>query len=326
MDKRRLQRTGGSSLTVTIPKKWVTQHELTEKDQVLMYAQTSGALLIKTAPRSTRAQKPAVLSLANLTPAMITREATALYIAGVEEIEFRHPTITKEQRAHIRRSTYLFMGFEIVDESADRVTIRNILDVTKLTIPDTIDKMVATAQSMMKDAVTAVMNNAAEASSDMADRDREIDKLYLVIKRQFHSALSDQMSEEELHLDRSDLNYYSTIAAQLERIADHAVKVARLVRIESRAMVRPTAALYTELLDQLLATMTEIGNIIHAPNRTAAHHMLNKSTVLEKNIAALARTSNPPLAARVILNDSFDRMLGYLINIAESIIDRSVRQ
>ena len=314
MDKRRLQRTGGSSLTVTVPKKWVTQHELTEKDQVLMYAQTSGALLIKTAPRSTRAQKPAVLSLANLTPAMITREATALYIAGVEEIEFRHPTITKEQRAHIRRSTYLFMGFEIVDESADRVTIRNILDVTKLTIPDTIDKMVATAQSMMKDAVTAVINNAAEASSDMADRDREIDKLYLVIKRQFHSALSDQMSEEELHLDRSDLNYYSTIAAQLERIA------------ESRAMVRTTAVLYTELLDQLLATMTEIGNIIHAPNRTAAHHMLNKSTVLEKNIAALARTSNPPLAARVILNDSFDRMLGYLINIAESIIDRSVRQ
>lgn len=320
MDKRRLQQTGGSSLTVTLPKKWIEQHHLRDKDQVTLFRQASGSLLVKTilAPARTR---PATLLLNDLTLDMITRETIALYIAGVAEIEMRASAITREQRAHIRRIAQLLMGFEIVDEAAAKIILRNILDSNKLTIPDAIDKLFLATRSMLEDAVGAALTRRRTLSRDIADRDIEVDKLYLMIKRQFYAALDDYLSEEELQITRTDLNYYRTVARDLERIADHSVKISASTAGQD-SMPAKTRRAYQQSLAELLAVMDKARASIHQPDRLVAHEMLNRTA----NLAITKWPKDTSAASRIILNDSLDRVRGYLMNTAEAIIDQAIRQ
>lgn len=324
MEQRRLQKTGGSSLTVTLPKQWVGQHKLHEKDVVTISNQISGALLIKTV--SAQAVTPTKLDIHDMTLYMITREAVALYIAGVDEVQFVNTPITQQQRSHIRRVLHMVMGFEIVDETANALLIRNILDVAKLTIPNTIDNLFTVARSMLSDSVHAVIDNQAGMARDIADRDLEVDKMYLMIKRQFHSVLDDRISEEDINLNRSDLNYYRTIALQFERIADHAVKIAQTIPSRAAAIPEISKDTYSNLVTQILVIMDAIKGILHEPNLRVAHNILDKNNELESVIENLRFEPKADATSRVILDDSLDRVRGYLMNTAEAVVDRAVRR
>ena len=204
MDKRKLQRTGGASLTITLPKSWIESCNLTHQQEVNMFTQASGTLLLKPAP--TEKENQTTLNITSLTEDMITREATALYIAGVNEIRFESTTITPAKRSQIRTIIQRLIGSEIIDESSEKVLVRNILDIAKLPIGDIIDKMFLVATSMLEDAIDGVLTSNQQKTHDIADRDLEIDKLYLIITRQFNAILNDTISEEELQLSRIDLS------------------------------------------------------------------------------------------------------------------------
>src|SRR3989344_3085203 len=321
MEKRRLQRTGGASLTVTLPKEWVKKQSLSGSQQVAMYAQSSGTLLIKPMPIS-GTPSPAILNFKNLTPEMGMREAVALFIAGVNEIEFRSANLTQTQRSHIRSIADRLIGFEIIDESSDKVVIRNILDIAKLPIPDMVDKMFLLARSMLEDAINAAIEGNADTAQDIIGRDREIDKLHLVITRQFHSVLADRILEEELGLDRSAISYYRTAALQLERIADHAVKIAKTI-VPSKSVNASTTKALSPALTELFNIFSDVKTMSRTANQGLAHKVLNQGNDLEDRLVRLRQQSRQNTALFVILLDSLDRTRGYLMNIAEATIDHA---
>lgn len=325
MENRTLQKTGGSSLTVTLPKEWVNRHMLHEKDKVAITNQVSGALLIKIVPKQSSIESPK-LDIQDKTLYMITRETLALYVSGVDEIKFTANPITQQQRSHIRRIVHVLMGFEIVDESANSLLIRNILDVSKLTISNTIDNMFMVTHSMLSDAVNAAIDNTNTAAQDIVDRDLEIDKMHLMIKRQFQACLNDKISEEEINMDRADLGHYHTIALQLERIADHAAKIAETVPARTSAIPEVSKEVYSNLLNKLLVILESTKEISHTSDEKAAHNILDRNNELESVIENLRFEPRANASSRVILDDSLDRVRGYLMNIAEEAIDRSVRR
>ncbi|OGY31064.1 MAG: hypothetical protein A3C02_02890 [Candidatus Andersenbacteria bacterium RIFCSPHIGHO2_02_FULL_45_11] len=321
MEKRKLQRTGGASLTVTLPKKWIDDQQLQYGQQVAMHSQGSGTLLLK--PVSERGQSSqTILQMKNLTPDMIMRKAIALFISGVNEITFLFPGLTKAQRSHIRSIIDRLIGFEIVEESSGTVVIRNILDITKLPIPDMVDKMFLLARSMIADAIEAALQKDIDSAQDIISRDRDIDKLYLVINRQFHSILEDRITEEDVGIDRLGISYYHTVALQLERIADHAVKIATAVT-QDDSMKPTTAKALTVSTKQILQILDDAQNIIHAVSHKLAHILLDQNDHVEDNLIRMRQKHQQYSMLGITMLDSLDRTRGYLMNIAEATINYS---
>ncbi|MGH7204524.1 MAG: PhoU domain-containing protein, partial [Candidatus Levyibacteriota bacterium] len=228
MDTRRLQRTGGSSITITLPKKWIEQNELNDKDILKLSSPTSHVLLLEPIGRKKMLSK-SILNADGITDTWLTRDIVAHYIAGIDEITIQSKRISPEQRSNIRNLSNFLTGFELIDETAEKIVLRNIFDPSKFPITKNIEKMFLTTISMFQDALKAIIENDKLLAKDVVGRDFEVDKLLLIIARQRNSLEQNKISKEELGMNLSDLHYYEDVATQVERIADHAVKIARVV-------------------------------------------------------------------------------------------------
>lgn len=321
MEIRRIQKTGGGSFTVTLPKKWINHHKLNSRDTVVITNQNLQSLLIRPTDPFQKPQS-ALVNVKNLSEEMITREIMALYIAGADEIECTASPITPSQRQYIRRATQKLLGFEIISESSRKMVLRNIFDTSKLPVVATVERMLLTAQAMFNDAIKAANARDKVAAADVVDRDREIDKLYLTIGRQFHALLTDRMSPEETKLNRVDLHYYFRIARRIERLADHSCKIAQ----SAQQTPAPTHFLVHKKiakdLDHLIALAK---TMIKKLDKNLAHQILN--TDIETLIKYQQKSNKQKNPADTRIEISLDRVHANITNMAEAFLDyAAVRQ
>lgn len=311
MEKRSLQRTGGSSITVTLPKEWIEQNNLKDKDSVFLFANPEGNLVI----HSTEPQSPSPvvhLKVDNYVPIWIERELIAAYLTGAEEIEIHSKRITTEQRIKIRQTTQFLMGLEIIDESAAKMLIKNILDDNTFPTTQTIEKMFRITNSMFTDVMKSTFIGDTLLAQDVINRDVEVDKLYFVISRKFHMLLRRTMDQTSVGDLRTN-NYYSYVAAQLERIADHVVKIATKVPIHIQSEYRDS---YQKLADQIHQGLRQSQSLVQSQDIQLAHEILD--------VFVLNSTEVKKIETFPVLTDSLDRMGRYIINIAETTIDYSI--
>ncbi len=317
METRKLQRTGGSSLTITLPKKWIAQNDLNDKDLLKIISPTLHTLILQPLSRNKRISRSSI-NYENLTDTMLKREIIARFISGVDEIIINSSRISHEQRNKIREISNFLTGFEIIDESAEKIVLRNIFDPTKFPIPKNIEKMFLTTISMFHDALQALKENDKMLGQDVISRDFEIDKLHLIITRQRHSLSLDKISQEDIGLTMSDLHYYEDVATQLERIADHGVKIARAVENSDRKF--EVRSVNTSLL------LEKSHDMVKKLDRILAHEILEQISAIKiETISLKVRDPEEAYVAHLV-EDSSDRVRGYIKNIAEITINQSAEQ
>jgi len=320
METRNIQRTGGASFSVTLPKHWVEKFNLQDKDPVELAVQPSGALLIQ--PQKMRWQKAQVVCDINgLTPDEITREIIAGYLSGADEITLQSDRLDQLQRTQIRQGAQRLMGFEIIDESSNKITIRNIFDSLRFSIPQNVERMLYISQSMFVDAMSALSTNDSALAKDVIERDVEVNKLNFAIMRQFHSLMAGKNTEEELHLSLVDCNYYSFVAAQIERIADHTAKIARIVLASKSTPKKISLVAYQKVANKIDTYLDQSILMIQELSKHTAHIILNDYQTNEKENAAQAMVNS---GVEPLIADSLDRLQQYIRNIAEKTIDQAV--
>jgi len=82
---RGIQKTGGSSYILTLPKEWVLAHGLQDKHKVILHIQQSGQLVVL--PESvTRLPLVKRIMADRMSDREFLRMLTGYYIAGVDEI------------------------------------------------------------------------------------------------------------------------------------------------------------------------------------------------------------------------------------------------
>jgi phosphate uptake regulator len=79
---------------------------------------------------------------------------------------------------------------------------------------------------MHRDAIEAVRTDDAEFAAQVAARDDDVDRLFALVSRQFHRCLADARKADNLETGRLRAYTQFRIARQLERIADHAERIA----------------------------------------------------------------------------------------------------
>jgi phosphate uptake regulator len=80
---------------------------------------------------------------------------------------------------------------------------------------------------MHEDAINALSIKNAELAQEVKERDDEVDRLHWLVGRQTHIALRDIILSQKMGVTLAEANQFQFFSKFLERIGDHAVKIAK---------------------------------------------------------------------------------------------------
>ncbi len=324
MEKRSIQSTGGASFTITLPKEWIIKNNIKQKDNVNVYVKPTGSLVIQP-PTALERKTKKIIWTDKLNDEEIKRELIALYILGVDEVEVKGKVINQESRLEIKKAVQLLAGFEIIEESSKNIILKNLFNLEKFSVHEGIEKMFIMAFSMFDDAVKAFIANDKAVAVDIKERDFEVDKFFFLVLRQYHSLINEIVSEEDLRLDLKDAHYFENIARQLERIADHAVKISQQVIWGKVNKNKDLNSLIQKTSKKILFFLKEAMKFTKEIDKEKSHNTLNKIKNTNKDTKLLLdKIIQKNCTEAVTVVDSLIRLRRYISNMAELTIDRAL--
>ncbi len=327
METRKVQVTGGSTYTVSLPKTWAIDNDISSGSTVEIYAEDD--MLLVTPQRETDHQE-GQLDVSTLDDEQLTRAVLTMYVSGFDIIRLEAGRITTAQRRAIRSAIQGLIGVEVVEESADCVVVQDLLDSSELSIVNAVTRMRLIATSMLEDAIHALVENDDERAIDVVERDDDVDRLWLVVSRIFRATLRSPRAAESLGVSREDCFDYHSSARQLERVADHAVKISQLARKLGDvpedvadallALHADTAAILEKSMDALFADdSTEATDLGHDALESVLE--IDEHT---RTIDDMLRDLDPVQAQSLgLILDSLSRSADYGGNIAETALQKA---
>lgn len=323
METRRVQITGGATFMVTLPKEWAENQKLHAGAEVELHPHGPDLLILR--PHRDAQMTRGILTLDAKTGDALMRSFISMYVAGFDIIEVRGERITPDQRQTIRKITQALIGPEIMEESKDSIVIHNLLNLAELSAPKTLDRIFLMVHDMFVDGVRALAEHDAELARDIAARDEDVDRLYLMLYRQFRIVLCDLLAEEALGVSRVKLFDIHTVARQLERVADHAVKIAHVTAALKAQPPAKIADTLRKVGDQVAALIKESVGAFRAPDPDSASSVIDHALEVEERLMKAGKLLwdlNPQEAQLIgIAFDSIGRVKDYSINIAETALN-----
>jgi phosphate uptake regulator len=326
METRRVQITGGATFMVTLPKEWAEAQKLHAGAEVELHPHGPDLLILR--PHRDSQPTRGVLALDAKTGDALMRAFISMYVAGFDIIEVRGERITPEQRQTIRKITQALIGPEIMEETKDSIVIHNLLNFSELSAPKTLERIFLMVRDMFGDAVRAAADHDAELAHDIMARDEDVDRLYLMLHRQFRIVLRDLLAEEALGISRVKLFDIHTVARQLERIADHAVKIARVTTLLRATPPHKVAEALRKGGETVATLLQEAIEAFRLPNPDLASQVIDKASGVEERLMKTVKLlwDLDPQEAQLIgiACDSIGRVKDYSINIAEAALNTAV--
>jgi len=328
MEIRKVQLTGKSSYTVSLPKTWATHLGLKEKSQVAISTLPDGSLRVSPNDH-VQPQKRGIFAIDGLFDDALARHIIAIFIAGYETFELRAQKIRSEQRKTIRDMSYRLIGMEIIEETAKSVVIQDFLSPKELQVKKSIRRMHLIVESMHTDSIKSLLKKDADLANDVILRDRDVDRHYLLILKRLQGLVKTPYAEASDIIASESLEFYLT-AVSLERIADHATKIARCVLALAEDDV-PKEALdninkASDLSSDIIRLAMDALSKLDTKLAEEAISAKNKQISILQNLDAATLELNPHVALPVncVIN-SIDRIADYGMNIAEVAINLAVQ-
>ena len=227
MESRKLQKTGGSTLIVSLPKKWIKKNNLKTGSEVRLIKQPDGTMIIDPGNYNIKKKKSTV-SCNNEESQHLFRDLIGVYLAGATEIKVvGNPRLTVEERKTIRKFSASVIGLEIIEEEATIAILNDMSNPGALPLRTAIKRLYKIVNAMYSDSIL-ILEGSKELAADVVDRDKEADKLQWFIERQFNMMLEDSSLSRPLQATSFEGVIYSNVARYLERIADHACRLAEI--------------------------------------------------------------------------------------------------
>jgi len=236
---RKIQFSGKSSYMLALPKKWVEEMGLGAGDSVAVEKQGDSSLIVT--PRvgkMTVGRSEAVVEVSpkNRTDSII-RQLISIYLLGYSTIQIRarEGSLTSAQRDAVKEATRRHLiGTEIIADSREGITLQVLLSYPELSVKNVLKRMFLISESMHRDAVRALAKGDKDTAAAVTKSDDEVDRFSLYAIRQLNMAVQNDFVLREIELkNRRDCLDYRLIIKSVERVADHANKVAEgVLRID----------------------------------------------------------------------------------------------
>ncbi|MBW6518246.1 MAG: phosphate uptake regulator PhoU [ANME-2 cluster archaeon] len=328
MDIRKIQRTGGATYIVSLPKRWADRVGVTNGTNVGITIRPDGALII-TPDVSSPSPSKKQLDVTGKHGEPLVREIIASYIAGFNIIELISQRISTEQKQTIRQITHKLIGPEIIEDTANHMTIQDLLNPNELSLRQSVRRMYSIAASMHTDAIQAISSYDIDLAMDVAQRDDEVDRLNLLIEKQLRLMLrSGQVIDSQKDITPEMSLDLSLAARPIERIADHARKIALATAKLDRELPEDTNTMFTDAGKKASVLFGNAADSLFTSDIERANMAIGMKKDVEEALHAINRKlttmdARDALHLRIV-SDSIDRIGDYGANIAEIAINSTI--
>ncbi|AGN01083.1 transcription regulator [Salinarchaeum sp. Harcht-Bsk1] len=224
-ETRKIQKVGGSTFSVSLPKDWARARGLDAGSLVTLFAHPDDVLVVQ--PGDDDRETERTVTVAHESPQRLERLLRSAYAAGVDAIRFEATeSLTREQRRAVGRVTDDLPGTTVVQEREDLLAIRVLLDGSEVSIQQSVRQLAFVASSTHRDAVGALVG---EADPDAIDRGAEADRLFALVDRHFQRGCSEIGTLDALDSSRPELAVLRATARELQAVAADARRLGNLV-------------------------------------------------------------------------------------------------
>jgi phosphate uptake regulator len=228
---RKVQKTGGSSYIISLPKAWIDKHNIKKNASLGILSQPDGNLLITPQIESEDIQKTKEIIAEDFPDDnFLFRALIGAYIMGFSIIIIKS---SKKFEPHIRdtirKFTQIAIGPEIEEESGNYIKIKDLVNPREMPFEKTIRRMYILVQNMHEEAIKALKTRDIILAEEVIKSDNDVDRLHYLIMRQVSIALSDIILCQKMGITLDEAVHFQQISRFLERIADHAVKISKNV-------------------------------------------------------------------------------------------------
>ena len=333
METRKVQLSGGTTYTISLPKSWAQEHGIEAGSVLSLHPNQDASLLVEAMGGRNTADRSTTIDVSTDSDNTIRQRIRAVHAVGYDSVTLvdttGHPA---DRRKLVDRTLAELSGFELLETTDTRIRLTNLIDAENVDVRKSTLRLRLVMLAMHRDAVTAVVEGNEELARRVIERDSEADKLFAMITRHFRRSLTDLHEVEKLNWSRDELFEYYYAARQFERIADHAEKIAEFA-LEPAASIPPAyATRLSELATATRQVVDEAADVILTDaSVAAANGALAKRDRLLERLGDFDRDlyeHDVPNEAYVLglLLDSLRRTVRYGANVAEIALQQVTRQ
>jgi phosphate uptake regulator len=282
---RKIQLTGKSTYIVSLPKKWATGLNLKSGSQLVVSRQGDASLLLtpKELFKSQRLTEATIMTSWKDDPNTIARKIIALYLIGYNFIKI----FTKDERTTSLQRNFIkdlvrkkLVGTEIISDFPNEMKLQILLSYPELSVENALRRMCFIASSMHEDAMQALKDSNKKLAEDVIALDDEVDRFSLYVIRQLKAAVQNERVLKDIGLSNPrDCLGYRIISKSVERIADHAVKIAENV-----------ISLNGKIEDYTFQKISEMSSFARFAFDDSIKSLYKKDYLLADNVVAKTKT------------------------------------
>ncbi len=228
MEFRKIQFTGRSSYIISLPKKWVREHGLSQGDVVPLSINPDGSITIfPKEPREVSEKKILTISR-EYSPDMAVRLVISAYIQGYDVLEINLSEEMPLYKVKLRKVLQSLPGVEIILDEPQRMVAKSLLDEEEINLAELLSRIRSLVMSMLGDLELLIASpDDKEILRDISDLESELDRFYFLIIRAVNRLLSKRGVTEESGIIRRtfDLLGILFIVRNIERIGDHITRI-----------------------------------------------------------------------------------------------------
>ncbi len=325
MELRKLQRTGGGTFLVSLPKSWAEKNGLDRGSLVSVSERMNGCLVVDPKYGLEPAPQTAVIAP---TPHLV-HEIIGKYLLGYDIIRVEAKgRISPEEREHIKQRISRLIGLEIVEEDHSKIVMQCLLEPSSFPPEKILRREYSIAHSMHRDAVTALIESDASLAKNVIARDEEVDRLYFLLVRILRTVVQNPHLSEKLQILPIDCLDYRLAASLIESMGDQSTQIAEnVIRLGG---VKPTKD-----LSQLLLSFSRIAYESHENALTAflSRDLSLAETIRAKretatstfhNIEAIVHAQPAKFAPYILAASAISRIYDHSVDIADLGMPRPV--
>src|SRR6056297_3013969 len=232
METRKVQRLGPSTLAMTLPAEWASEHNVEKGDEVSLRIGGKGTLTVM--PESVQTEDTeAVISAEGLDADAVERAIVAQYVLGRRIIHVEAPEGETLESTHINavyNAETQLMGLGVMEETPDSIAIRCSVDPEDFTLDNLLERLESTGSTMRGEAVKALAHGNPDLAQRALNRERQANKIFVLLLRLIFTAYQNPNLARAVDLDSGfPLIGYRSIAKNLELTADNAEDIAEIV-------------------------------------------------------------------------------------------------
>ena len=327
---RRLQVTGGSTYTVSLPKTWIEELQLKKNSNITLIKNRNDSITLFQEEKSKKTNAVALIGKSD-SKESIRRKIIAMYLSGYKTIELKTKgiEITSTHRGAIRdlvRTT--LMGTEIIEASSEKMVLQVLTQLAQLSFDVALKRMYITATNMHQEAIESLNEMDSDHAEEVLKMDDEVDRFSLYLLRNLNLSLENVQVLLDSGLEKpSDCLGYRTVVKCVERIADHAGLIAKKVKYLDSPIDKKTLKEIEQISkESLIVFENSITALSKRDYKMAEKVAASVTNVIErkKKLMDSLKPNNNTATIKLILED-IRRTAEYSRDISEIAIDETVQ-